>query len=1397
MAPFAKGFLIQLIICTTLGAFAISTNNCPMTCFCDQKPVGEEAAIPGGYGLKVHCLPSVDSGKSDSFNIRLPSNTIHLDLANYGIREIEAETFLGLLHLQKLDLQGNEINTIGAGAFASLPKLQNLDLSRNQLEKIEKGTFSGLVSLRRLKLNGNNLTSLEQDSFLPLKAIEKVDLSDNPLVCDCKIGWLVKWIGQAHSSSKIQNVAKTKCAMPIEKANVPILKLVQAELQCNSGGGIISSFHSSEVFLSPSNNQVVFQGDELSFHCRTNSLGQQWVLNGSPLEHNGNDLIITHVGRSSVLRISSLETTFQGKLDCIAAGGGDDRSKASIHILVLPRKTPVCNPITLSTSRGTYYFQASVAGLSVTQPCKQKRTSYEGDDSTAIASLQCRQTGEWAASVNVSECAYTSDFTDTLQKFASSMNVTSFTPNTLVESASHFLNYTANAESFANPMDVVLFSQAVENYLPYLKEYNDVGHFMMDMVGNVLQVNSALLYAAQKDGLACSRLLNVMENITKIAVPASFRHHAANIAMESFTIKPSQRFDGISCSWYESSFTMYRYSTRRDFHCAQSNKTIENPDKKLIISMVVPPSLYNHIDYQLVSSYGSSIPLVQLMFAVFANSSLFPGDSSHQTPKEVPVIGAKLLGGSSHRKLNLTEPVVISVRTFSPPHQLIPVVWDHWKAEWTSRPCYIIGHTDGVLRFACVKLGYYSLLHDTTTTTTPGGNDKMTESKWHHHVLYFGTGIAWVLITVTWSVFIWRWPVIEIAPELKHSLLNVWFCLLISLHLFAMGIYQSNLYCQLVAITLHYSTITCFNWLFVGVYIIYTKVSKTNSEQQKQIQLLSDHVDVLLVKDQQAHPTNLADSTKSYNNPNDNGIIRLYIFAYGISTFIVAITASSSATNYSMPTGFCFLTTTTLAPLVGGFFVPLAFISTVMIGFGLSIVCVLATSPYKVKERSLNQQRCENHTLAALDNLQSPKQALLWHAITFFCLCLALTSAGFLCYERTTSRSALDEDDDSRSIIVLALFSTLFSLAIVSFAIFNFVHFCLCRRDIYILSCLKHFTCSEQSDENQVESPENEELVTENFVELCARPLPAPAQVHTDYAQDQPKTSSPVHSHIPLVQDITVSPLTMVNVLTADGEPASTQPVKAYSVVPLQAYKQAEISLASVNTGISYTDSSTIRMGAPCDMATFDTHAHAPPSGSASLIGTGTPRRLLGLAPYVLNQSSSTSLPRSLRHSGKPLRKPALMQVMLPADEDLQVETQSKFSIGGSSTRSGHSKASSRQHRRHKKPNRRRSRQQLKTSGKDKEPVYNNLKENEDIDYLGDADDQFDDMLEDHFHKKNEAGGDNEYPSVIHEAEGDEEEEMMILDEDNDSLSQGREEPASLEDLAPNLADLSKRETSV
>ena len=97
---------------------------------------------------------------------------------------------------------------------------------------------------------------------------------------------------------------------------------------------------------------------------------------------------------------------------------------------------------------------------------------------------------------------------------------------------------------------------------------------------------------AQKHGLAGRRLLNVMENITSRAVP-SFRHGLdSSLAMETFSIKPLERFDGISCSWYVNGDTR-PYSPKRVFHCVQSNST--QAVKQLLVSVVIPASLYNQI----------------------------------------------------------------------------------------------------------------------------------------------------------------------------------------------------------------------------------------------------------------------------------------------------------------------------------------------------------------------------------------------------------------------------------------------------------------------------------------------------------------------------------------------------------------------------------------------------------------------------------------------------------------------------------------------------------------------------------------------------------------------------------------------------------------------------------
>ena len=161
--------LIQALVnfCVVYGN---SINDCPISCFCDTKSGID--SIPGGQGLKINCHP--DLSETESFDIRLPSNTVQLDLAKYGISYIGMETFAGLVHLQKLDLQGNKIQNIENGAFRNLPKLEVLDLSRNSLKTIGKETFAGLVSLHRLKLADNNIQTLDEGSLDELRSLKKV-----------------------------------------------------------------------------------------------------------------------------------------------------------------------------------------------------------------------------------------------------------------------------------------------------------------------------------------------------------------------------------------------------------------------------------------------------------------------------------------------------------------------------------------------------------------------------------------------------------------------------------------------------------------------------------------------------------------------------------------------------------------------------------------------------------------------------------------------------------------------------------------------------------------------------------------------------------------------------------------------------------------------------------------------------------------------------------------------------------------------------------------------------------------------------------------------------------------------------------------------------------------------
>ena len=194
------------------------------------------------------------------------------------------------------------------------------------------------------------------------------------------------------------------------------------------------------------------------------------------------------------------------------------------------------------------------------------------------------------------------------------------------------------------------------------------------------------LISAQRQGLACRRLLGVVNNITS-TVPA-FKHQSADggLAIESFQPSTSH-FGGLTCTWYSTDTpTMtipkigQRFSPKRVFHCAQSNKTVPSEGKKILASLVIPVTLFHQLkragvsrDY--IDSSSRRASTAYLTFAAYSNASLFPstnwksslgkGDISESVndidePVDTFVIGATL---GDVGNFNLTEePVYVVLR---------------------------------------------------------------------------------------------------------------------------------------------------------------------------------------------------------------------------------------------------------------------------------------------------------------------------------------------------------------------------------------------------------------------------------------------------------------------------------------------------------------------------------------------------------------------------------------------------------------------------------------------------------------------------------------------------------------------------------------------------------------
>ncbi|XP_018333345.1 insulin-like growth factor-binding protein complex acid labile subunit isoform X1 [Agrilus planipennis] len=125
---------------------------------------------------------------SDSYIKNVPSLSFYefptiqyLNMDYCGINRLDANCFLGLKELSRLQLSNNNISNIGVGTLSHLFNLNYLDLSNNSLKVVDKDAFQSLTLVKELLLNNNKFEVLPDELFSTLHNIRNIDLSWNNL----------------------------------------------------------------------------------------------------------------------------------------------------------------------------------------------------------------------------------------------------------------------------------------------------------------------------------------------------------------------------------------------------------------------------------------------------------------------------------------------------------------------------------------------------------------------------------------------------------------------------------------------------------------------------------------------------------------------------------------------------------------------------------------------------------------------------------------------------------------------------------------------------------------------------------------------------------------------------------------------------------------------------------------------------------------------------------------------------------------------------------------------------------------------------------------------------------------------------------------------------------------
>ncbi|XP_027030716.1 adhesion G protein-coupled receptor A3 isoform X1 [Tachysurus fulvidraco] len=867
----------------------------------------------------------------------LLTTTTSLILSNNKISTVKNASFFSLHSLERLDLRSNLISTVEPGAFRGLAMLKRLDLSNNRIGCLSAEIFLDLGNLLKLNLSGNIFSTLPEGLFMHLSSLRVLHFSTDYLYCDCQLEWLLLW-----ARARFVRVGnETVCVYPSHLHGFPVRGLQEHQLTCDP------PLELPLLQLIPFQRQLVFHGDRLPLQCTASYLDPSVTLNWShnhwPVHTHGERGVYVEESIihdccliTSELILSNVDADVSGNWQChVTSSRGN--SSIGMEIVVLETSALYCSAERVSGNKGDFRWPKTQAGLMAFLPCAT--ASYSSHEKRAWR--RCDKHGRWAED-DYNQCPYSSKFTRMLHELT---QITVNTSNALLL-AQQLSSITSNAAMFVDMMDVIFVTHLVERITRHVDRLQQLGDYVSDIASNMMQVEEHILWMAQNEARACTRIVQCVERIADL----TFNTHSqniskvsANIAMEAFVIRPSSLM-GLLCTVVANpdlnTGPGVSGVSLLNFRCHATNVTGSLTDQ-LSQNAVAVASIHLPLAGSVRASALRSVDnsTCRLQLVVFRNGKLFPctgnssslADDGKRRSVATPVAFVKLDGCSLD---SFIQPVIITLRHLALGADPTAAYWDFDLLDghggWRAEGCHITGSAGNTTTVHCTQHKNFAVLMDLKKVLSfpPYPGDFL------HPVVYACTAVMLLCLFASIITYIVHHSTIRISRKGWHMLLNFCFHTALTFAVFAGGINRIKypIFCQAVGVILHYSSLSTMLWLGFTARNIYKQVIKKPPKPQD--------------GDMPPHPPR-------------SPMLRFYLIGGGIPFIICGITAAINLENYGSgeQTPYCWMA---WEPSLGAFYGPVAFIVLVTCVYFLCTFIQLRKHPerkYELKVLSEEQQR--------------------------------------------------------------------------------------------------------------------------------------------------------------------------------------------------------------------------------------------------------------------------------------------------------------------------------------------------------------------------------------------------------------------------------------------------------